>query len=111
MYLQHQALSESGVVTVLMEVARDVVERSEVAMAEGGAPGAEEGKEDSTLKVVLSALWNLSAHCGKNKASEVYSIDYLMIMKAHFILSHNVRSSLLVGAWYHLLKFIKSYHY
>ena len=56
-----------------MEVARDVVERSEVAMAEGGAPGAEEGKEDSTLKVVLSALWNLSAHCGKNKASGVYT--------------------------------------
>ena len=67
MSLSHQALSESCVVPVLMEVARDVVARAEAAMAEGGTVGAEEGKEESTLKVVLSALWNLSAHCGKNK--------------------------------------------
>ena len=45
-----------------MEVARDVVAKAE---AKGGTVGAEEG--ESTLKVVLSALWNLSAHCGKNK--------------------------------------------
>ena len=50
-----------------MEVARDVVAKAEAAMAEEGTVGAEEGKEESTLKVVLSALWNLSAHCGKNK--------------------------------------------
>jgi len=29
----------------------------------------DEGKEESTLKVILSALWNLSAHCRKNKVS------------------------------------------
>ena len=49
-----------------MEVARDVVAEA-AARAERGTVGAEEGKEESTLKVVLSALWNLSAHCGKNK--------------------------------------------
>ena len=64
-----QALSDSCVVAVLMEVAIDVVARAEAAVAEGGTVGAEEGKEESTLKVVLSALWNLSAHCGRNKAS------------------------------------------
>ena len=47
---------------VLMEVARDVVARAEAASAE-----EEEEKGKSTLEVVLSALWNLSAHCGKNK--------------------------------------------
>ena len=53
---------------VLMEVARDVVARAEAASGEGGAPvGEEEEKGKSTLEVVLSALWNLSAHCGKNK--------------------------------------------
>ena len=57
----NQALSESCVVAVLMEVARDVVAKAE-ARAEGGTE-----EEESTLKVVLSALWNLSAHCGKNK--------------------------------------------
>ena len=58
-----QALSESCVVAVLMEVARDVVARAEAASAEE----EEEEKGKSTLEVVLSALWNLSAHCGKNK--------------------------------------------
>ena len=48
---------------VLMEVARDVVARAEAASAEI----EEEEKGKSTLEVVLSALWNLSAHCGKNK--------------------------------------------
>ena len=68
-YFSLKALSESCVVAVLMEVARDVVERAEAAMAEGGTTGVEDGKEDTTatLKVALSALWNLSAHCGKNK--------------------------------------------
>ena len=53
-------LSESEVVTVLMAAAMTVAERS----------GAELGmKEEPTLKVILSALWNLSAHCRKNKVS------------------------------------------
>ena len=63
----YQALSESCVVAVLMEVARDVVARAEAA--EGGEEEEEKGK--STLEVVLSALWNLSAHCGKNKVRKM----------------------------------------
>ena len=51
---------------VLMEVARDVVARAEAASAEI----EEEEKGKSTLEVVLSALWNLSAHCGKNKVRD-----------------------------------------
>ena len=69
-----QALSESCVVAVLMEVARDVVARAEAASAEAGgaaAVGEEEEKGKSTLEVVLSALWNLSAHCGKNKVRKM----------------------------------------
>ncbi len=31
--------------------------------------GSGSGKEESALKVILSALWNLSAHCRKNKVS------------------------------------------
>ena len=63
-----QALSESCVVAVLMEVARDVVARAEAAEA---VAEQEEEKGKSTLEVVLSALWNLSAHCGKNKVKKV----------------------------------------
>ena len=61
-----QALSESCVVAVLMEVARDVVARAEAASAD-----EDEEKGKSTLEVVLSALWNLSAHCGKNKVRKM----------------------------------------
>lgn len=55
-------LSNSNVVRVLMMTAMDVSMR--MAVSEEAS-----AKEESTLKVVLSALWNLSAHCGKNKAS------------------------------------------
>ncbi len=47
-------LSESNVVAVLMQAAMMTSHGSEV-------------KEEPTLKVILSALWNLSAHCRKNK--------------------------------------------
>merc|ERR550519_740855 len=40
-----------------------VASRSAIAVS-----GAELGKEEPTLEVILSALWNLSAHCRKNKA-------------------------------------------
>lgn len=43
-----QALREVGAVTALMVAAM-------------------EGKKESTLKSILSALWNLSAHCSMNK--------------------------------------------
>ena len=55
-----------------MEVARDVVARAEAASAE-----EEEEKGKSTLEVVLSALWNLSAHCGKNKVRMEWNDDEL----------------------------------
>lgn len=51
-------LSDSNVISVLMRAAMDVAQRF-----------GEDPKEEATLKVVLSALWNLSAHCGKNKVS------------------------------------------
>ena len=51
-------LSESGVVTVLMALAMEATKRI------NGDP-----EEEAALKVILSALWNLSAHCGKNKVS------------------------------------------
>ncbi len=50
-------LSDSGVVAVLVEAAMNLVEAAET-----------QEESLSTLKVVLSALWNLSAHCGKNKS-------------------------------------------
>ncbi len=57
-----QSLSESGVVRVLMVAAQKV--DSEVG-GEGTC-----GRDEPTLKVLLSALWNLSAHGRKNKVSE-----------------------------------------
>ncbi|KAJ8285236.1 hypothetical protein GJAV_G00024510 [Gymnothorax javanicus] len=50
-----QTLREVGSVKALMECALDV-------------------KKESTLKSVLSALWNLSAHCTENKA-DICSVD------------------------------------
>ena len=40
-----------------------------MATSSGGMFGAAaaDSKEEPTLKVILSALWNLSAHCRKNK--------------------------------------------
>ena len=55
-----QTLSESNVVAVLMQAAM------------GSSPNmfgvaTADSKEEPTLKVILSALWNLSSHCRKNK--------------------------------------------
>ena len=59
-------LSESRVVPVLMEAAMEVLSRALTEMLAGLA--VEPGRDQPTLKVILSALWNLSAHCKKNKA-------------------------------------------
>jgi len=61
------------VVAVLMGAAMQVWTRS------GSEAG---GKEEPTLKVVLSALWNLSAHCRKNKVKYIikYSLGVLMLI-------------------------------
>ena len=60
---QFQILSESNVVAVLMSAAMQVWMRS--GHESGSCP-----KEEPTLKVILSALWNLSAHCRKNKVTD-----------------------------------------
>ena len=59
-----QILSESNVVGVLMQAAM-------MPSSAGSSSGlsSDHAKEDPTLKVILSALWNLSAHCRKNKVS------------------------------------------
>jgi hypothetical protein len=62
-------LSESNVVMVLMSAAQEVVQRSRREAEEE----EDETREEPTLKVVLSALWNLSAHCGKNKVIESFA--------------------------------------
>lgn len=54
-----QTLSESNVVSVLMGAAMMT-----------STSGLDQAKEEPTLKVILSALWNLSAHCRKNKVSK-----------------------------------------
>ena len=59
-------LSESRVVLVLMEAAMEVSSRALTETLAGLA--VEPGRDEPTLKVILSALWNLSAHCKKNKA-------------------------------------------
>ncbi|XP_076331220.1 uncharacterized protein LOC143236692 isoform X2 [Tachypleus tridentatus] len=53
--ISKQTLREAGSVTTLMKAAI-------------------EAKKESTLKSILSALWNLSAHCSSNKA-EICAID------------------------------------
>ena len=50
-----KTLREVGAVTALMQAAMEV-------------------KKESTLKSILSALWNLSAHCSENKA-DICSVD------------------------------------
>lgn len=57
-----QTLAESNVVIVLMHA----------AMSSNSNNGQNEAKEEPTLKVILSALWNLSAHCRKNKVSILF---------------------------------------
>ena len=60
-----QVLAESDVVAVLVRAAMDVGARMNSA---GG-----DGKDvEPALKVILSALWNLSAHCRKNKVKLHY---------------------------------------
>ena len=57
-----QVLAESDVVSVLVRAAMDVASRMTSPDAKDVEPA---------LKVILSALWNLSAHCRKNKVKFV----------------------------------------
>jgi adenomatosis polyposis coli protein len=61
-----QTLREVGAVSALMHAAM-------------------EGKKESTLKSILSALWNLSAHCSINKVGRNLTVEYLLgRLTSHF---------------------------
>lgn len=49
----------------------------EVGAVSGLMHAAMEGKKESTLKSILSALWNLSAHCSINKVGRNLTIECL----------------------------------
>ena len=59
-------LSDSGVVNILVSSAMRLAAKSMVVTQRGRS--VEPGRDEQTLKVILSAVWNLSAHCRKNKA-------------------------------------------
>ena len=59
-------LRDSGVVNILISSAMRLAAESMVVTQKGRT--VEPGKSEQTLKVILSAVWNLSAHCRKNKA-------------------------------------------
>ena len=59
-------LCDSGVVNILISSAMRLAAESMVVTQKGRT--FEAGKSEQTLKVILSAVWNLSAHCRKNKA-------------------------------------------
>ena len=59
-------LSDSGVVNILVASAMRLAAQSMVVTQRGRS--VEPGRDEQTLKVILSAVWNLSANCMKNKA-------------------------------------------
>ena len=59
-------LSDSGVVKILISNAMRLAAKSMVVTQRGRS--VEPGKDEQSLKVMLSGLWNLSAHNKKNKA-------------------------------------------
>ena len=78
-------LSESKVVHVLLLAAMSVGSRALVETPMGTS--VEPNREDeSTLKVILSALWNLSAHCKKNK-SDVCSQEAALVFLVQLLRS------------------------
>ena len=78
-------LSESQVVNVLMMAAMTTAVRSLVDTS-GGLSVEPSKEEESTLKVILSALWNLSAHCKKNK-SDVCSLEGALVFLVQLLRS------------------------
>jgi len=96
-------LSESKVVSVLMMAAMSVSARSLVETPMGSA--VEPGRDEPTLKVILSALWNLSAHCRKNK-SDVCGIIGSLIFLVQLLRS---RSTAVVENGGGILRNVSSY--
>ncbi len=74
-----KVLSDSDVVRTLLAAAMDAEARLETAKRSSGTEAQGEGKEETTLKIMLSALWNLSAHCSKNKVREVLLYTHLLL--------------------------------
>ena len=62
-------LADSDVVTVLVGAAMDVSSRAASAAAAAQGKDVSAASAEPALKVILSALWNLSAHCRKNKVN------------------------------------------
>ena len=58
-------LSNSGVVPILISSAMRLSAKVMIVTKKGRT--VDPGKNEQALKVLLSALWNLSAHCNKNK--------------------------------------------
>ena len=96
-------LSESRVVPVLMEAAMEVSSRALTETPAGLA--VEPGRDEPTLKVILSALWNLSAHCKKNKA-DVCSIPGSLVFLVQLLRS---RSTAVVENGGGILRNVSSY--
>ena len=61
------SLSRSGAVSSLACTAMRLAAGHLVITTRGRTVEPGPGPREQTLKVVLSALWNLSAHCRKNK--------------------------------------------
>ena len=78
-------LSESKVVNVLLTAAMLVGSKAIVETPMGIAVEPNRD-EESTLKVILSALWNLSAHCKKNK-SDVCNQDSSLVFLVQLLRS------------------------
>jgi len=45
---------------------------------------AMDAKKEATLKSILSALWNLSAHCSMNKVTEMALLNTLFSLHLFF---------------------------
>ena len=71
-------LMESGVVSILISCAMRLSTKSMVVTPRGRT--VEPGRDEQTLKVILSALWNLSAHCRKNKSDICDEIGSLVFV-------------------------------
>ena len=63
------SLSRSGAVSSLASTAMRLAAGHLVITTRGRTVEPGPGPREQTLKVVLSALWNLSAHCRKNKVN------------------------------------------
>jgi adenomatosis polyposis coli protein len=62
----------------------------EVGAVSGLMQAAMEGKKESTLKSILSALWNLSAHCSINKVGSSLALEWIINISLSFYQKKNL---------------------